>query len=176
MSVKTIRIMAVILVLIVSGIIAGCGLSPDEQASTSTALTAEAVAAASSPTPIPAPTDTPTPTPEPTSTPISITTFEDMEGVWSRTYRGAEFHLTLHRDGGITHVEVYFPQDVRVPEIWFEDGLFHMRETTSSCTRDQLGIYEITGVPGEYLIFTTVDDPCEVYRNFRGKWTAVTTP
>jgi hypothetical protein len=176
MSVKTIRIFAVLPVLIVSGMIAGCGLTPDEQASTSTALTAEAVAAEASPTPIPIPTETPTPTPEPTSTPFPITTFEDMEGVWSRTYRAAEFHLTVNKDGGLTHVEVFFPQDVRIPDIWFEDGLFYIQETTSSCSRDQLGVYEITGAPGEYLIFTVVDDPCAVYRNFRGKWVLVASP
>jgi hypothetical protein len=176
MNVKTRRIFAVIQVLIVSGIAAGCGLSPGKQASTSAALTAEAVAAESSPAPIPVPTHTPTPTPEPTSTPISITTFEDMEGVWSRTYRASEFRLTVHKGGGITHVELPFIQDVRIPDIWFEDGQLHIQETTSTCSRDQIGIYEVTGVLGEYLIFTVVDDPCAVYRNFRGKWTAVTTP
>ena len=175
MSAKTIRIFAVIPVLIFSEIIAGCGLSPDEQAATSTALIVAVATNASIPTQIPVPTDTSTPMPEPTTTPISIATFEDMEGVWSRTYRGAEFHFTIYKDGGVTHVEVYFPQDVRIPDIWFEDGLLYVREITSACSRDQVGIYEITGVPGEYLIFTPVDDPCGVYRNFRGKWTEVST-
>jgi hypothetical protein len=127
------------------------------------------------PTEPPPPTDTPTPITEPTTTPISITTFEDMEGVWSRFYRGAEFELTLYKDGGVTHVEVYFPQDVRNPDLWFEDGRLYIQETTSSCSRDQVGIYEITGTPGEYLIFTPIEDPCEVYRNFRGKWTEIST-
>jgi hypothetical protein len=172
---KTRRIIAVIPVLIVSGMVAGCGLSPDEQAATSTALTAAAAATASTPTQTLVPTDAPTPTPEPTSTPFPITTFVDMHGVWSRTYRAAEFHLTVQKDGGITHVEVLFPQDVRIPDIWFEDGRLYIQETTSSCSRDQIGIYEVTGAPGEYLIFTVVDDPCAVYRNFRGKWTAVAT-
>ena len=173
MSAKTIRIFAVIPVLILCEFIAGCGISPDEQAVTSTALTAAASTNTSIPTQISLTTDTPTPVPEPTTTRSSIAKFEDMEGVWSRTYRGAEFQLTIDKDGGVTHVEVYFPQDVRIPDIWFEDGLLYIQETTSTCSRDQVGIYEVTGAPGEYLIFTPVDDPCGVYRNFRGKWTEV---
>jgi len=173
MSAKTIRIFAVIPVLIFCEFIAGCGISPDEQAATSTALTVTVATNASIPTQTLVPTDTPIPVP--TTKPISIATFEDMEGVWSRTYRGAEFHFTINKDGGVTHVEVYFPQDVRIPDIWFEDGLLYVRETTSTCSLDQVGIYEITGVPGEYLIFTHIDDPCGAYRNFRGKWTEVST-
>jgi hypothetical protein len=168
-------IFEIIPILIFSEIIAGCGLSPEKHVSTSTALTATVAINTSTPPQISLPKVTTTPVPEPTTTPISIATFEDMEGVWFRTYRGAEFKLTINKDGGVTHIEVYFPQDVRIPDIWFEDGLLYVRETTPTCSRDQVGTYEVTGTPGEYLIFTPVDDPCAVYRNFRGKWTVVST-
>ena len=149
----------------------GCGPSLEEQVTASPVLTAAAATNTSIPTQTPLPTDTPTPVPDPTTTPIAIAALEDMEGIWSRTYRGAEFKLTINKQGRVTHVEVYFPQVVRIPDIWFEDGLLYIQETTSTCSRDQLGIYEVTGVPGEYLIFTPVDDPCGVYRNVIGKWT-----
>jgi hypothetical protein len=171
MSVKTKRKVVVIPVLLFGAFITGCSPSSDEQTTTSDTLTASVPTNTPTLTQISPPIDTATLTTEPTATLVSITTFEEMEGIWSRTYRGAEFKLTINKDGGVTHIEVYFPQDVRIPEIWFGDGFLYIRETTSTCSRDQLGIYEVTGVPEEYLIFTPVNDLCEVYRNFRGKWT-----
>jgi hypothetical protein len=171
MGVKTTRILGVFPILLFGVILSGCSPPSDEQTTTSDTPTVTLPANTPIPTQTSTPTETPTLIPEPTATPVSIATFEDMEGIWSRTYRGAEYRLTINKGGGVTHVEVYFPQDVRIPEIWFEDGLLYIRETTSSCSRDQVGTYEVTGTPGEYLIFTPIDDPCGVYRNFKGIWT-----
>lgn len=48
-------------------------------------------------------------------------------------------------------------------DAWFEDGLLHDRERSEGwggCSYDQIGIYEVRGVQGEYLIFATIEDPC----------------
>jgi hypothetical protein len=91
--------------------------------------------------------------------------------MWYRIYRTAEFRITVTGLGVITHVETDFPQDVRIPEVWFEEGLLHIREMTATCSKEQVGMYEVTGAPGEYLIFTPVDDPCARSRNIQGMWT-----
>lgn len=58
-------------------------------------------------------------------------------------------------------------------EFVFEDSLLHVAEEPwEECEDRQVGIYEISGVPGEFLIFTKIDDPC-LKRVFSGKRTAV---
>lgn len=56
-------------------------------------------------------------------------------------------------------------------DIWFEDGLFHaLLMDFPGCPEGTIVIYEVSGVPGEYLIFELVEDPCVSISGFRGKW------
>lgn len=127
----------------------------------------------SSPTPVPS-TPTPIP-PTPISPPIAITTLEDllgedMAGEWFRLIVGSKPRLEFHEDGRIYWTEravAPLPQD-----IWFEDGLLHVREDSFWCSDDQIGIYEVHGVPGDYIVLTIVEEPC-FQRRFQGKWKEV---
>ncbi|NIM96116.1 MAG: hypothetical protein GTO18_20645 [Anaerolineales bacterium] len=141
-------------IILISILLAGCGTPVEE------------------PTPTALPTDTSEPTPEPTTAPIVITTFEDMEGTWFRRdgWLGVDLMLEIFKNGKVSHGIADRPEP-RIPDTWFEDGLLYIQETIDdSCSQDQIGVYEVTGVPGEYLVFKLVDDPCDVDRFFEGKW------
>lgn len=147
-------------IILISILLAGCGTPVEEP--TPTALPTDTLV----PTEPPSPTDTTEPTPEPTTAPIAITTFEELAGKWYKKDRGDEFSLFVGEDGGASRAQ---PGGVVNLKIWFEDGLFYAGDDPY-CEADQLGTYEVSGVPGEYLIFTVVDDPCAGDRVFRGKW------
>jgi hypothetical protein len=57
-------------------------------------------------------------------------------------------------------------------DIWFEGGLFHISDDIGDCSDDQIGKYEVHGVPGEYVYLTIVEEPCED-RPIKGKWKEV---
>ena len=127
------------------------------------------------PTPIPPtatsqpPTSTPAPpTPEPTTAPIPITTFEDMAGTWLRSYGGFDYTFRINSDGTGAGGWSSSPTS-----FWLEEGILHISNIGSSmCTNDQVGTYEVSGAPGEYIVFKTVDEPCAARRPIvSGKWT-----
>ena len=153
----------VIFIIFVSIFLAGCG-SPVEEPAPTAVPTDTPV-----PTQPPPPADTPTPMPEPTSTPIPITTYEDLAGQWTRMKQGYEWRLNIKEDGTASdwvQVRSWFAINLRL-----EDGLFYVNyESDSVCT--DIGIYEVSGVPSEYLIFSVVEDACSVARGLRGNWNA----
>ncbi len=152
-------------IILVSILLTGCG-SPVEEP-TPTAVPTDTLV----PTQPPPPPDTPTPMPEPTTAPIAITTFEDMEGIWLKTSRGFDLTLEIFKNGVVNHKTADCGGCSKLPDTWFEDGFLYIQETSWGCSQDQIGVFEVTGVPGEYLVFTLVDDPCGVDREFKGKWT-----
>ncbi len=156
-------ITSIILIII---LLASCGSPVEEPAPT--ALPTETLV----PTEPPSPTHTSVPTPEPTTAPIVITSFEDMEGTWFRRdgWLGVDLELEIFKNGKVVHGLVDWPEN-RKPDIWFEAGLLYIQETSVDfCSPEQAGVYEVTGVVGEYLVFKLVDDPCGVDRNFEGTW------
>lgn len=107
------------------------------------------------------------PTAEPTSPPIAITTLEDMSGDWIRKRPGkSDVDMGIYAQGLVVIGFI-------VNDAWIEDGLIYLREGEDEdfCSLDEIGIYEVQGVPGEYLIVTVVEDPCTVnQREFAGMW------
>ena len=167
MNAKRFGIFLIAPIILLSMLITGCASSADDQV-----VTPEPPAPTDIPIPteVPIPTDTPTPLPEPTTAPIAITTFEDMEGTWLRTIQGRDLTLEIFKNGMVQGTAAY-NDVVRMPDTWFEDGVFYIQDNDDiHCSDDQIGVFEVTGVPGEYLVFTRVNDPCGVDRMFKGKW------
>jgi hypothetical protein len=56
-------------------------------------------------------------------------------------------------------------------EAWFDGGQLYLRELTDimGCPPDQVGIWEVQGVPGEYLSLTVIDEPCNIRRSVLGR-------
>jgi hypothetical protein len=54
---------------------------------------------------------------------------------------------------------------------WFEGSQLHIEDYTSYCSTDEVGIYEVQGVPQEYLIISPVSDYSDSRKaHFRGTW------
>jgi hypothetical protein len=99
-----------------------------------------------------------------------MTTFDDMEGVWTRVVSGQEAKLTIEASGTFNNTGIPV-------EAWFEDGLLYVREDSSYCDYDQIGVYEVHGVPGEKLIIKSISDDCgTVWRFIAGTWTNASPP
>jgi hypothetical protein len=124
--------------------------------------TAESTAA---PTLSPAPTSTPIP---PTATrlpPVALTSVEDLVGEWQRGERGQKFMedgFFLSNESGNWTCRGQF---------WFEGNQLHIRDLTPFCSVDEVGIYEVQGVPQDYLIIKPVSDySSSRSAHFRGMW------
>jgi hypothetical protein len=120
----------------------------------------------------PIPTDPPPPTeppPGPTAAPIPITNFEDLAGTWLRSSRGFNYKLEVYLDGGAKSTVMF----ITPYTLTFENGQLHALNSIEfpDCPVNTLGIYEVSGVPGKYLVFELIEDPCQTPRGFRGKWT-----
>jgi len=163
----------VLSILLICSLLAGCGSPVEEQAPT----------AVPTETPVstqpPPPTDTPTPIPEPTSTPMAITNFEALAGTWTRIARGwtvgpdVEWYFKID-ENGTASVRAKVGGGAQVG-LRFEDGLLYHTFYFDFGCKDMPATYEVTGVPGEYLIFRVVDDNCVDSRHLRGKWTAASS-
>ncbi len=120
----------------------------------------------------------PTPIPEPTSTPMAITNFEALAGKWTRIGKGwylredVEWRLTIDETGPAT---IWAPGGGVNPHFSFEDGLLYTIFYAEGGCSNVPGTYEVSGVPGEYLIFRIVDDVCHGGHHLRGKWTAASS-
>jgi len=160
-------------IILISILLAGCGSPVEEQAPTAVPTYTPV------PTQPPPPTDTPTPIPEPTSTPMAITTFDGIVGKWTRIAGGwttagpdVEWRLRIDENGEAS----VWAEDGGTARfsLRFEDGLLYHTILSEWGCKDLTGIYEVTGVPGEYLSFKVVDDGCAHSRHFRGMWKAAT--
>jgi hypothetical protein len=126
------------------------------------------------PTP-PPPTSTPLPpTAAPTAPPVALTTVQDLVGVWERGQR----QLTLREAGTYRAIVV---GELSCPgRFWFEGNQLHIEDTSDDCCpAGQIGIYEVQGVPQEYLIITLISDSCQYGgrdKVFRGQWEWVSSP
>jgi len=154
-------------IILISILLAGCG-SPVEEPAPTAVPTDTPV-----PTQPPPPTDTPTPIPDPTSTPMAITSFEALAGKWTRIAKGSELRLRIDENGTAS---IWGPvQGTARIGLRFEGGLlYHNYFSELGCTGSPIGIYEVSGVPGEYLSIKVVDDLCHQVRNFKGLWKADT--
>ena len=150
-------------IILISISLAGCGSPVEEQA----------LAAVPTQTPVPTqpppPTDTPTPMPEPTSTPMAISKWEDTTGIWVRNYKGVDAGLSIYEDGAVSYWFAGSGGPFSI-QLWFENGILFASEHTQDYCTNQIGTYEVSGVPGEYLIFEVIDDECASDRALRGKW------
>lgn len=55
-------------------------------------------------------------------------------------------------------------------DAWLVDGLLHVRENSTECSLEQVGIYQVRGIPDEHLIFELVEDPCGASRYLEAEW------
>jgi hypothetical protein len=124
-----------------------------------------------------APTDSPAPpTSKPTQALISIDNLSDLAGTWLKSAGGFDSKLDVKPSGEATF-RLGLGLGTRVVEIWFEDGLLHFKEDPwPECPDGAIGIYETSGIPGEVLKFSLVDDPCVSDRGLRGTWTEASAP
>ena len=129
------------------------------------------------PTPI-SPTNTPlppTPTPvPPTATPLppaALITVEDLVGVW----KNGDRLQTFVEDG--TYGSSVPGQWGCRGQFWFEGGQLHVEDVSANCSPDQIGIYEVQGIPQDYLVITLVSDEVGARKQFfRGTWEWVASP
>jgi hypothetical protein len=124
------------------------------------------------PTPIP-PTATPSPPPSETPVPpVALTTVEDLVGTWQRGDR----RYTFGEHGRCVGGAVWYLCGGR---FWFEGNQLHIEDSSvnCSCSPGQIGIYEVRGVPQDYLIITLVSDQCNARKTFlRGTWERFASP
>jgi hypothetical protein len=149
-------------IVLINILLAGCSRQVEEPSPT--AIPTVTLAPAQPPTQ----TDTPTPMPEPTVTPMLITQWEDVTGIWIKS-TGRQMRLSIYEDGRVSYWCEGYGEAFPIL-LWFEDGFLHARENTQEFCTQQIGTYEVSGVPGEYLLITVIDDPCAQDRMLRGKW------
>ena len=119
------------------------------------------------------PTSTPSPpTAEPTTPPVTITSIEEMADEWFRTVRGDRMKISIFESGEATISFISLAGNDRM-EIWFEDGVLYAGDHPA-CETEDIGSYEVQGVPDEYLVFTLIDDSCA--RDLAGKWSSSRAP
>jgi hypothetical protein len=150
-------------------LIAACGSARTPFPASEPTITPESALAPPKPTAEPPiPSATPQPTIEPTKSPNPITTLEQMTGIWLRTFKGYEYKLEVDKEGGV-RVKVMF---INPQEFWFEDEDLHVKaaEDFPECPAGTEGVYTVSGVPENYLVFALVEDPCIGTRGFRGTW------
>jgi hypothetical protein len=107
--------------------------------------------------------------------PVALTTVEDLVSVWQRGDRRQTFREL--RELG-TYLS-YIPGELNCPgRFWFEGNQLHIEDTSDyCCPAGQIGIYEVQGVPQDYLIITLVSDQCDPRKRFfRGTWEWVASP
>jgi hypothetical protein len=63
-------------------------------------------------------------------------------------------------------------------EAWFDGGQLYLRdfEETLCCPPDEVGIWEVQGVPGEFLSLSIVDEPCGTRRGIKLQYRLVSSP
>ncbi len=167
---KTTNPIWLLIAIVISTMLVGCapGSPPEE------AMTDDLVEATKPPqaTDTSVPTQVPSsPTTEPTSEPVAITSFEDLAGTWLRTLRGFDYKFEVDKQGGATMTVMF----ITPLTLSFENGQLHMINSIEfpECPVNTLGIYEVRGVPGKYMIFDLVEDPCQGSRGLKGKWTEI---
>jgi hypothetical protein len=103
--------------------------------------------------------------------PVALTTVEDLVGMWQR----GDLRQTFLEDG--TFISREAVGYICRGQFWFEGNQLHIEDTTSSCSPDEVGIYEVRGVPQDYLIITLVSDYSSSRgAHFRGTWEWVASP
>jgi hypothetical protein len=94
-----------------------------------------------------------------------------LAGKWTRIKDGIEWRLNYEKIE--TASDWHEGGGTRGVQLRFEDGLlYHTYSSFFGCDKAMTGIYEVRGVPGEYIFFTVVDDACAGSRYLRGTWTA----
>ena len=65
-------------------------------------------------------------------------------------------------------------------EAWFDGGQLYLRdlnEINCPCSSpDEVGIWEVQGVPGEYLSLTVIDEPCRMRRVYERQYSPSAAP
>jgi hypothetical protein len=149
-------------------LITACGTSepvptPNPPTTTPVLPTATQIVPTVTPTPNP-PTETPLP-------PVAITSIEDLVGIWGRGDL-----RQLFRDDGVFISSEIGAWSCR-GQFWFEGNQLHIRDTTEYCSTREVGIYEVQGVPQDYLTITPVSDYSSSRKShFRGTWHWVGSP
>lgn len=117
------------------------------------------------PSETPSPFETPTHIPEPTVTPIAITSVEDLVGSWSR----GELRQLFLEDGTFVSSEKGAWQCRG--HFWFEGDQLYIEDLTPHCSIREVGIYEVMGVPQEYLKISCISDYSSSRKaHIRGGW------
>ncbi len=156
-------------VILISFYIVSCGASVEEIPPTTIPTNTNV------PTQPPPPSETPPELPEPTSTPMAMTTLVDINGFWQTTQKGIDWRFDIAENGEARGWNSSDPTWLAI-NLTFENGLmYHEYVVSWHACADVIGIYEVSGVPGEYLVFTKVDDECGVERGLQGKWTRGTS-
>ena len=115
-----------------------------------------------------APTPAPTPTAVPTPTAASITTVEELVGVWRRV--AGRLYIQFKGDGTYrvaAAAEALEEHPSIEGEFWFEGGQLFLKDIAGripgadSCVGLRAGSYEVQGAVKDYLTFAAIDEPCE---------------
>jgi len=153
-------------IILVSILLTGCGTSqslPTPNPPTNTPLLPTATPLLPTSTPNP-PTATPLP-------PVALTTIEDLVGFWERGDRGQIFMeegLFLRIEAGGYRCRGWF---------WFEGNQLHIEDYVHYCSTDEVGIYEVQGVPQDYLIIKSISDYSGSRKaHLRGRWQWIGSP
>ena len=116
---------------------------------------------------IPIPTQEPTATPEPTPDKATISTIDEMVGIWEGVLAGergyimytadGQYHISLAKDNLVSSPRI-------IGEYWFEDGQIHMRDIENNdhytpCEAE--GVYEAVLLGDGKTQFEEVDDACK---------------
>jgi hypothetical protein len=114
---------------------------------------------------LPPPTTTEQSMPEATSTAMPINNLEDLAGVWYRYSAGFDLYLRIDEEGKATSTNM-----TGFATLEFIDGQLYWKSAVDyhDCPADIVRIYEVKGVPGEYIRIKRVEEPCDTY--LPGKW------
>jgi hypothetical protein len=168
MSAKKRKYVPIVYIMLVGLVLGACVAYPDNP-----------VPATNTPTSAP-PTETPTPEPPtptplpptavPTVAPVALTTIEDIVGRWE----DEDAWILLNEDGRFVSGA---PGWQCVMQSWFDGGQLYIEHLSGiCCSIGEIGTYEVRGVPGEYLIFTLIEDQCVMRPQMRGTWESATSP
>jgi len=100
----------------------------------------------------------------------TITAVEDLVGVWE----SGRWLLEFTEDGGYRVKGTRMSTSMAAGEIWFEGSQLHFKDRPGFCEQDEIGRYELEGVPGDHLTLAVIADPCGARdATLTGQWTWV---